>query len=560
MAKREQQWSKLERCFDVLIIGGGINGAGIARDAARRGLSVALLEMQDFASGTSSRSSKLIHGGLRYLEQFELSLVFESVSERHILLHLAPHLVNPLEFLLPVYRGSKHGLLSISAGMWLYEGLSLFRTPALHRRLKTKELATQEPALRRTGLTGAQVYHDCATDDARLTLETLLDAVDQGAVALNWAKVIDLGHDDKGRVERATVQDQLSKRQAEVGARVVINAAGPWVDDVLALSPQAGPAKLLRCTKGVHFVTAWSAIPVHHALVASHPADGRVFFIIPWGEQSYVGTTDTDFEGDPAKVAADADDIAYLLAGVRHFLPELELRPEQISSTWAGLRPLIAPPMETSKQVKESDVSREHKIVIGQDGLLSVAGGKLTTYRRMAKEVVDKAVDLLRLSSHDVSELRDARTDQVPLPGGRFWPVDDVSGIAVVAHERAKGHLDERGALHLASVYGTMSNALAALIAETPELGQRLQDTRPELMVQVDWAVRRELATTLCDFMIRRSQLFFRAPDQGEACASLVAQRMASLLGWSRHREAAEIKHYLEELSRSRAWKKSLEA
>ena len=288
--------------FDLLIVGAGITGAGAARDAARRGLRVAIVDQDDVASGTSSRSSKLVHGGLRYLEQGEVSLVFEAVAERRVLQQIAPHLVNPIPFLLPVYKDSRRGMFTINVGMWLYDGLSLFRSPKMHESLSRKEVIKVEPSLRSEGLRGAPVYYDCATDDARLTLETLLDAVKAGAVVRTHTKVTQLVREN-GLVSGAVVEDRLSGEEYTIRAHVVLNATGPWSDRTCSLTGESA-APRLRPTKGIHLVVDSSRLNVNHAIVGMHPSDGRVFFTIPWGEQTYIGTTDTDFQGDPSDVYA----------------------------------------------------------------------------------------------------------------------------------------------------------------------------------------------------------------------------------------------------------------
>ena len=404
MAKREDMWGRLDEAVDVLVIGGGITGAGIARDAARRGLKVAVVEQRDLAFGTSSRSSKLVHGGLRYLESYEFSLVFESVSERRVLMDLAPHLVNPLGFLFPVYKGSRQSLFVINAGMWLYDGLSLFRSPKIHKKLKPKEVAELEPAVKQEGLKGAPLYYDCSTDDARLTVETALDAVAHGAIIATYARVESFLKDDNGRIQGAVVKCQTTGELKEVRASVVVNATGPWTDKTMAMSGTR-KGNLLRPTKGVHIVVEFDKLPIQHAVVCFHPTDERVLFALPWGDRTYIGTTDTDYQGDEAEVAATLTDVDYLIEASNTYFPNHPVERADVIATWAGLRPLIAPPSdgdgdedaEDGGEVSESKVSREHQILVGQDGLITIAGGKLTTYRKMAGELVDTAVDLLRL-------------------------------------------------------------------------------------------------------------------------------------------------------------------
>lgn len=551
---RQQMWDRLEGTFDLLVIGGGINGCGIARDAARRGLSVALVEMRDFAFGTSSRSSKLVHGGLRYLEHYEFSLVFEAVSERRILLDIAPHLVNPLGFLFPVYKDSRRKLWFINAGMWVYDGLSLFRSPRRHLTLKPAEVATEEPVLRMEELTGAPLYYDCSTDDARLTLENAVDAARQGAVLATWARARAFLKDDVGRVVGAMVEDELDGGLREIRARAIINATGPWTDRTVAMSRPLGAGPLLRPTKGVHIVVAHDKLPVNHAVVCLHPVDGRVLFAIPWGDRTFVGTTDTDFDGDPAEVDATAEDVAYLIDAAASYFPSCPLTSDDVIATWAGLRPLMAP-LSGDGDVDESAVSREHQIVVGQDGLITIAGGKLTTYRRMSAEVVDTAVKMLRLRSGLRRRLPPAHTDEEPLPGGVGWPEDDdheAVGKRVCA--AADGILSSEVGRHLADTYGMCAMDIAARVKAAPELAEPLVPGRPEILAQVDWAVEMEMAGRVSDVMTRRTQLYYRDLDQGLGATQKVAERMAGMLGWSAERTASEVEAYREEVARSRAW------
>ena len=561
MPTRAEMWERLGSDVDVLVVGGGVTGAGVARDAARRGLTVALVEQDDLAYGTSSRSSKLVHGGLRYLESYEFGLVFESVSERRILMDLAPHLVNPLGFVFPVYAGSKHNLFIINAGMWLYDGLSLFRSPKIHKKLKPAEVAVLEPVLRQEGLEGAPLYYDCSTDDARLTLETALDAAEEGAVIATYARVTHFLEDETGRITGAAVKDRFSGEEKEIHAHAVVNATGPWTDRTLAMrrGEVADDANrgLLRPTKGVHVVVDAEKLPVQHAVVCFHPEDSRVLFAIPWGDRTYIGTTDTDYRGDPGEVAATAADVDYLLQAANTYFPQHTLVPADVISTWAGLRPLMAPTSdEHGESMNESAVSREHRIMVGVGGLVTIAGGKLTTYRRMAAEVTDTVVRLLRISGHLPEDLSDPKTDSAPLVGAVGWPEDD-DHAAVAAKVRAasKDVLPEDVARHLTDSYGMRAFTLAELCAADASLAERILPGRPETFVQVDWAVHEELATSLSDVMIRRTQLYYRDHDQGLGVAEAVAERMAERLGWDGARRNEELGRYRADVARSRAWK-----
>lgn len=561
MPTRSEMWDRLGEPVDLLVVGGGITGAGIARDAAMRGLSVALVEMRDLAFGTSSRSSKLVHGGLRYLEQYEFSLVFEAVSERRILLDVAPHLVHPLPFLFPVFDESRQPLWMIQTGMWVYDGLSLFRSPKRHRRLSPDEVAKEEPRLRQDGLKGAPLYYDCATDDARLTLENALDATRLGAVVTTQAKVVAFVHDAQGRLTGAVVEDTTTGARKEVRAGAVVNATGPWTDSVVGMANGHDGPPLLRPTKGIHLVVHHDRLPVEHAVVCMHPDDGRVLFAIPWGEHTYVGTTDTDFSGDPAAVAATGDDVTYLLAAANAYFPGCDLEPADVLSTWAGLRPLMRPATKGG-DIDESSVSREHQILVGTDGLVTIAGGKLTTYRRMSAEVVETALKVLRLADALPDDVGAAPTDSEPLPGAVGWPEDDdvtrlVKRVVEVAGE---GRVPADVAEHLVGTYGTRALDVARKVRRDPALGARLVEGRPEILAQVDWAVEAELAAEVADVLVRRTQMFYRDEDQGLGCAEVVGERMGTLLGWDAGRVRASVQAYRDEVALARAWRSDLAA
>jgi len=396
--------------LDVLIIGGGITGAGVARDAAMRRLRAALVDAGDFASGTSGHSSRLIHGGLRYLELGDWRLVFEASRERRILLSIAPHLVRPRSFLFPIYRGARVPLWKLKAGLWLYDALAMFRNVRRHQALSKKELLRDEPGLRDTGLVGGARYYDAQCDDARLTLANARDAHRRGALVANYVRVDHLDVVD-GRVRGAKLVDVETGQVSQVTVNTVVNATGPWSDGLRAAH---GGAPLLRATKGTHVVVPRGRLGNTEAITLTSAVDGRVMFVIPWGNLTYIGTTDTDTQETPDNIRPTAEDVVYLLRSANAIFPRARLGPRDIVSAWSGLRPLL-----TSGDPRHpSNVSREHKIVRGPPGLLSVVGGKLTTYRSMAAEVVDAVVQELRgLDGRAVPQT--ARTDRDPLPGAR---------------------------------------------------------------------------------------------------------------------------------------------
>lgn len=554
LTKRDEALARLEsEQFDLVVIGAGVIGAATARDAALRGLKVAVVDANDTGAGTSSRSSKLVHGGLRYLEQGDLGLVFESVSERRILSQVAPHLVRPKGFLFPIYPQSPVTVAKLRLGLMVYEGLALFRSPRRHVTWKPAQVRKEIPALRSEGLRGAPLYWDCMTDDARLTLETLLDAVAHGAAVATYAPVVGVEHDEFGRVCGVRFRDALqgeAGREYTVKARAVINATGPWSDRVRGLT--VPDSRQLRCTKGVHIVIPADRLPTSQIIVGTHPRDQRVFFVIPWGEAVYIGTTDTDYEGDPREVAATQADIDYLFEATAFYFPSAELSYQDVSSTWAGLRPLIR-----ADGLAPSQVSREHTITVDADGLISIAGGKLTTCRRMGAEVVQRAVDWLALAGHTPERLRPVDTSRLPLPGAVGWPDEEEEGesVARLVHDAGGGALSAATTRYLTDRYGTRAIDLARLALSDQALLAPLVPGRPEILAQVDWAVRHELANTVTDILERRTQLFFRDRNQGLDAVETVSARMAALLGWGEAERARSVEEYRLEVAKSRAWR-----
>jgi glycerol-3-phosphate dehydrogenase len=438
--------------------------------------------------------------------------------------------------------------------MWLYDGLALFRAPKRHKNLSVKDVKRVEPALGTDRLTGAPLYYDCSTDDARLTLESALDAAHVGAIVCTYAKVVSFLKDEQGRVTGAVVDDGFGGGLKEVRAGAVINATGPWTDRTISMSQPLASGSLLRPTKGVHIVVDRAKLPVEHAVVCIHPDDGRVTFAIPWRDRTYIGTTDTDYEGDPADVYATGEDVDYLIEASKKYFPRFALERGDVISTWAGLRPLMRP-SEGGDDIQESRVSREHQIVVGADGLITIAGGKLTTYRRMSHEVVDTAVNLLRLSGKLPESLAPAATATSPLPGAVGWPADDNHERVARQVADLAGALPEGTARLLADTYGMCSLEIARLVRAQPELAAPIIAGRPEVYAQVVWAVTEELAATVSDVMIRRTQLYYRDFDQGLGAVEDVADRMADLLGWGDEARETSIADYRAEVARSRAWR-----
>jgi glycerol-3-phosphate dehydrogenase len=496
MADRSRETSLAalgSREFDVLVIGGGITGAGIARDAVLRGLSVALVEKNDFASGTSSRSSRLIHGGVRYLEQGRVGLVRESSAERARLLDLAPELVQPLQFVWPVYRGARISRWRLRLGLTAYDALAAFRNTARHRMLSTSDVLREEPRLRADALTGGARYFDARTDDARLTLANVVDAVAVGAVAVNHAPVTRLLV-DRGSVRGAAVVDAETSATIEVRARVVVNATGPWSDDLRALEPRSEP-RVVRGSKGAHLLVPRERVGNANAVTLLSRIDGRVMFVLPSGGGSHtiIGTTDSYTTESPEDVRASSADVEYLLTSTNAAFPDSRLTRDDVISAWAGIRPLVAAAGDDALVA-----SREHAIAVSPSGLVSITGGKLTTFRVMAAQVVDVVLERLGRPRSP------SPTRERPFP--KLTAPDDTPELV------------------------------------SPELGWTVR--------QIRRAATHEFARTLGDVMIRRTKIAFETHDQGRALAPRIAAELAPLLAWNATRVDRELAAYGQEVAR----------
>jgi glycerol-3-phosphate dehydrogenase len=489
-----------------------------------RGLSVALIERGDFAGATSSRSSKLIHGGLRYLPQGELRLVRTALAERERLRWLtAPHLVKPLRFLFPLYRGRGPGGLALGAGLWLYDLFA--RTPRAerHRRVNGPRALAAEPMLNPETLTGGAFYYDAGGDDARLTIENVIDAADHGGVIVNYVELERFSHAE-GRIAAAELRDSLSGTRFELRARRFVNAVGPWIDDVRRLDdPAAAPS--VRLTKGVHLVIDRERLPVREALVLGD-AHGRIVFVIPHGEEVLIGTTDTDFDGDRERVAADSEDIDYLLGVVAQSLPGAALTSADVVASFAGLRALAA----AGDGRAPSSLSREEIIVESRSGLISIAGGKLTTHREIAERIVSRVASILGRGGGR------SPTRDTPLPGARPVEIED-PGSAAQAFAALPADLREA----MTARYGTRAIVAASLVRQSPALARPLAAGCPVAAVEVMYAMRYEMAATVADFIRRRVALSWRHPRCAGAAAVAAARLMAAELGWDRAREQSEI-------------------
>ena len=501
--------------FDVLVIGGGIVGAGVARDAAMRGLRTALVERGDFASGTSGKTSRLVHGGLRYLKNFRIGLVRQAVRERDRLIREAPGLIRPLGFTIPTYEGRGMGRLTLRFGLWVYDLLSRDKVLPRRRWLTPGQVRELEPRLAEGGVKGGGLYHDALTNDARLVLAVIRSAADAGARVANYAEVIQLLRQG-GRVFGARVRDCTTGATLEVHAPVVVNATGVWLDRLRSLS-FAEPT--LRPTKGIHILLPRAKVGNREAVALNARRDGRMLFVLPWGDLTLVGTTDTDFGGDPDRVVPTAEDVAYLLEAVDEAFPEAHAAPDDVVSAYAGLRPLI----RRGGGQEESDISREHELFADPDGLLSVAGGKLTTHRAMAEEVVDRVCSRL---------------------GRRIESV--TASASLGPSETGTEELRNRGMTETEVAFLVSRHRVADILPwlDEPSARERIVPELPYLWLEVDAAVEREMAITLEDVLVRRLGVFYEAADQGLAIAGHVAARVGSRLAWDPARQESELEAY----------------
>ena len=500
--------------YDVVVIGGGINGAGIARDAALRGLEVLLLEQNDFGSGTSSWSSRLIHGGLRYLEHGEIPLVYESLRERRVLQELAPHLVTRLRINIPVYDHSKRCLFVLRAGMIAYDLLSFGKSLPNHRVLNREEFLRNEPGVNPAGLRGGVQYYDAQVAYAeRLVIENILAAHDAGAVVENYSPVTSIVVNN-GRVDSVLYRSRQAGHEREVRARIVVNATGPWVDDVLSKTTLPGQ-KLIGGTKGSHIIVgAFEGAP-RDAFYVEAQSDGRPFFIIPWNGQYLIGTTDIRSDGDPAEAKAGPREIEYLLDETNRVFPLANLGRADIHYAYAGVRPL---PRRTAGP--ESAITRKHIIRRHEEakGLWTVIGGKLTTYRSLAEDAVDRIVRRSGLRAGA------CRTREVPLPGA--------IGLAEAASTHPDPEIAQEARDRLFAIYGGRANRILELARSEPHLGAWAESGSPVLAAEVAFAIRFEFARTLVDILHRRTMLGL-GPDLGRSAAADIAAVAARELGWS---------------------------
>lgn len=518
-ASRKERHSALkEKTYDLFVIGGGITGAGIALDAVTRGLNVGLAEMQDFAAGTSSRSTKLVHGGLRYLKQFEIKEVAELGRERAIVYENGPHVTTPVRMLLPFHKGGTFGSISTSLGLKIYDILAGVKRDERRFMLSAKETSEREPLVKQDGLLGGGIYVEYRTDDARLTIDVIKAAVARGAIAQNYLKVVGIKAKKLAFME-VTVEDQLTGEVYVVMAKKVINATGPWVDDIRRLDGALGDKHLIL-SKGVHLVFDAADFPLKQAIYFD-TKDGRMVFAIPRDGKTYVGTTDTFYEGDPKDITITAEDRTYLLDAIRFMFPSLHLTEEHIESGWAGVRPLIH---EQGKG--PSEISRKDEIWQTDGGLITIAGGKLTGYRKMAEKIIDIVVE--QLNEEFGTQFGSSITKRLPISGG------DISGSKFFGHfVEKRTELGQQYGLtaeeskYVAGFYGTNVDKVLDYVSKANG------SLPPIVYGQLYYAMNEEAASTPIDFFVRRTGALYFKMDFVQQYKKLVIDEMEQYLNWT---------------------------
>lgn len=518
---------------DLLIIGGGITGAGIALDASLRGWKTGLIEKSDFASGTSSRSTKLIHGGLRYLKQFELKLVHETGTERAVIHKNAPHLVRPEDMLLPIIEGGALGKLSTGIALWVYDKLAGVKSEEGFEMLSENDAAEAEPLLKREGLKGGALYTEYRTDDARLTIETLKTAVSKGATCVNYAEAMRFEYED-GKIKSVIIRDTLSGKEYTIKAKVIVNAAGPWVD-FLREKDNSLKQKRLHLTKGVHIVVPYNRFPVRQALYFDVLEDGRMMFAIPRMDIVYIGTTDTNYQGDLNHPNVTLSDIEYILKAVNALFPSVNLVSEDIISTWSGLRPLIH---EEGKS--PSELSRKDEIFVSESGLISIAGGKLTGYRKMADRITELAGEKLT-EQFIITKIPPCTTDIQTLTGGDFEKDEAVFQYAQRMYSQyGKITPPLKKIMILTHLYGTQTEKILKNALVFNEKGY--SDEKALLCGELQFCLESEMVVKPEDFLIRRTGRLYFERDTIPSVLPDVIQYFADYFQWdeARKKEAEE--------------------
>jgi glycerol-3-phosphate dehydrogenase len=532
--------------FDLIVVGAGINGAGIARDAAMRGLSTLLLDKGDISSGTTQWATRLIHGGLRYLEYYEFPLVRESLRDREVLFHIAPHLVRPLGFMIPIYERAKHGPLMVRLGMVAYDVLSFDKSVGNHKMFTAEDALEREPGLNPEGLTGAAFYYDGQVEYAeRIAVENAVSAHEHGAVVLNHARVDRLIVEDGG-VTGVEFTDVLDGQKYEARAPVTVNVAGPWVDEVLHKLDRYGGSerRMIGGTKGSHLVVdPFPGAPQGEALYVEARRDGRPYFIVPWNGRYLIGTTDIRYDGDLDYVSADEEEIDYLIEETNHVIPEANLSRDEVLFTYSGIRPLPYQPEGAEGSVTRSHVIYDHSRKeprIG--GLISIVGGKLTTYHTLARQTVDRVYGKLDLKAPE------SRAGKVPLPGGAAGDFE-----AFAAEFKVTSGLADELAERLLKVYGARAPDVLEMAGEDPALRVPLSAVATLetglIGAEVLYAFRREMAQTLSDVLLRRTMVGI-GPEVGLDVDEAAARVAVQHLGWDAERAEHEVQSFREYVER----------
>ncbi len=518
------------REFDVVVIGGGIAGAGVAQDAATRGLSVLLVEKDDYASGTSSRTTKLIHGGLRYLEQFQFKLTRELCQERAVLEHLAPHLVRDFSFIMPLPRDNPLFGVKASLGLTLYDVLSWsVRGAHPHRRLSHKEVLEAAPALSQSAFSGGLRFHDCITDDSRMVLEVIKSACSLGALAINYLEVRGFEH-ERGRITAIQCHDRYNGVGLTIRLKVCVNATGVWSDEVCKLIDQSWHSHVAP-SKGVHIMVPPSAFETNSALFLP-TADKRYVFVVPWQRALMIGTTDRPYSGALDKPLPDLDEIDYLLSVINSYTETHRLNRSDIVGSFAGLRPLV---LHTNFSGATSDMPREHVIFDGPGGIIGLTGGKLTNYRLMADQVVDRVT--AKLPS---AEPNHSRTDRIML-GGWADKQDFLAATAAISAKARRLSIEPATLDHLISSYGKDAQTIVDVVEQDSSLIQRICPDFPPIMAEIPFCVIHEMAVSLEDLLMRRIRLGILHQQQCLDAAPRVAGLMQALLKWDDVRTDAEL-------------------
>lgn len=535
-ANRIQNINKMKtQEFDLVVIGGGINGAGVARDASARGMKVALIEAHDFASGTSSKSSKLIHGGIRYLENLEFKLVFEALNERTRLFEMAPHLVHPLRFMIPLYEESRVGMFKMGMGMWLYDALALFQVPEMHERLDAHESLERMPAIRSTHLLGSYIYSDAYMDDDRLVHETMRAANENGALCVNYVKATGAKFTE-GKISEITCEDQISKDKFNIKARHVVSSVGAWTDDV-AEHLLHDWKKILRPTKGIHLTLPKHRLPLTSAVVMAAEKSDRIVFGIPRHEMIIIGTTDTDYKESPDKVTTTPEDVKYLLSITDHYFPGASITAHDVIASYAGVRPLV-----NDGSQSEGKTSREHTIINDPRGITFVAGGKYTTYRLMCQQTVNHALESFSLEER--VQFKKADTTQ---PLNPYTSVDTFhqaqSLVDAWSTETGRPREDIR---NLTERYGL----------EAEEILSKYPEQYSYWQLEAAQAIDMTMCLHMRDFYARRVPLFLADRNHGVKFLDEIGDVFQQKLGWNDAR-LKEEKHMLTEyMAHEVEWKK----